>query len=210
MPRATILLLLALGIAQPASAQDYRRSILWRDRDAASDMFGFGDAPATAAAVARTSFDPIAPGDPGTDSVTARPVPGAQLEWEEPKQPSIIVPILGGLLGGATGAIGGTVIGAGQDTYSDDIPLGAIVGFVVGEALVLPVGVHLGNARHGSLLGDLGVSIITQVAAIGLGSVGSGAGYIVGVAGQLALTVVNERAVGRRRLRERAETSKSP
>jgi hypothetical protein len=97
------------------------------------------------------------------------------------------------------------VIGIEQDHYSDEIPAGALIGFVVGEAILLPVGVHLGNARKGTFLADLGVSILGGMAAIGAAVLtNSTAGYVLGTVGQLAITVAVERSAATRHLRARA------
>jgi hypothetical protein len=125
-------------------------------------------------------------------------------------QPSIVGPIAGGLLFAAAGAAGGALLGAAADQGSRAfIPAGAAFGFLFGEAVVLPVGVHLGNGRRGLFLPDLGASVVGGVAALGLGAVTqSGVGYLVGVGGQLAMTVATERSASRRRQREAAEEAK--
>ena len=69
----------------------------------------------------------------------------------------------------------------------------------------MPLGVHLGNARNGSFAGDLGLSLLGHIASVALGSItGGGASYLIGMVGTVALTVANERKVGRRRLQEEA------
>ena len=89
--------------------------------------------------------------------------------------------------------------------------MGAATGYLVGETIGLPLGVHFGNARRGNFAGDLGVSLLGHLGAIALGALtSSGIGYAIGLAGQLAITVANERHVGERKSRERAVRAEQP
>ena len=128
------------------------------------------------------------------DSTGARPDRAARAV-AHPRQPSIVAPIVGGALGAGLGAVGGVVFGASLDRHaSDDIPVSAVLGFVVGEALVLPLGVHVGNGGRGNLLADLGASIGGGLFAIALGGAfHDGAAYLVGLGGQLGFTLWAER-----------------
>jgi hypothetical protein len=146
-----------------------------------------------------------------------RPAVGARHEWPRPdqapgaaayrRQPSIVAPIVVGTLGAGLGAIGGVVIGAGLDENGseDFIPSSAVVGFLAGEALVLPLGVHMGNAGRGNFLADLGASIVGGVCAIAVGAAfNDGGAYLVGLGGQLAMTVWTERRVAAHKARAQA------
>jgi hypothetical protein len=118
------------------------------------------------------------------------------------EQPGVAGPILTGLAfavaGGYLGAVAFDDGNDGEDDYD------AFAGFVTGETLMMPIGVHLGNARHGSLLGDLAISAGGQLIAAALLPLGP-VGYAAGLGGQVAFTVWNERAVGARRLRREAQ-----
>lgn len=134
-----------------------------------------------------------------SDTASARTFhpPGVgQLRTQAP----LAIPIVVGTVLGTFAGYEGALIGDRTSPAYDDIPVGAALGFVAGETIGMPLGVHFGNARRGSFLGDLGMSALGQAAAIGLSLLtSSSAGYFVGLAGQVALTVANERRVGARR-----------
>jgi hypothetical protein len=191
---AVLVVAMILGAPAAADAQDWRASVLARAPVEDGADLGFGGGAIAQAAV---------PAD--TAAATRTPPPASRVVGQEPRQqPPLIYPIVAGVAAGFAGAYAGAMIGDSQDQSWDDIPVGAILGYLVGETICLPIGVHLGNARHGSFLGDLGVSLLGQVAAIGLASIGSSGGYVVGLAGQVAITVLNERRTGARHLREEA------
>ena len=162
----------------------------------------------------------------GADSSAATPVPAdtmaADSTFAAPlhapdiptlrTQPPLIQPIVIGVVSTVAGAAGGGLIGYQLDKGNsyEFLPVGTAVGYLIGETILLPVGVHLGNARHGSFLGDLGISVLGHLGAIGLASLGGGAVYIVGVAGQIAATVANERSSAARRLRAERASAERP
>ena len=85
---------------------------------------------------------------------------------EVPKQPSLMLPMLGGAAGAVVGMYGGVFAGASIDEPVDGITPGMAYGFLAGEMLLLPVGVHLGNGRKGNFLADLAVSAVIGTAAV--------------------------------------------
>lgn len=116
-------------------------------------------------------------------------------------------PVLYGLAAGAAGGIAGALLAAaiadcgGQDGCAGP----AIAGFVVGETLVLPLGVHLAEGRHGSYLLGAATSVGVSVAALGVllvvgesGAPAQGVSLLVPVT-QLAATIALERRAARRR-----------
>lgn len=127
--------------------------------------------------------------------------------FEQGHQPMILLPILGGATGGVVGMYGGLVVGASieNDPNSDDITTGMAVGFLAGEMLMLPVGVHLGNGRKGSFLADLAVSTVIGTSAVFLTAASdNGTPILVGAVAQYAAVVAVERATARRRLAKAA------
>lgn len=120
------------------------------------------------------------------------------------RQPSVVAPVLAGAAGGALGLYGGAVAGLLATGNEGEWNFGLIVGAFVGETLLLPIGVHLGNGSRGSFLGDLGLSILTGLAGAGVAGLAGTAGFAIGAAGQLAAVVANERATARRHLAEEA------
>jgi hypothetical protein len=149
-----------------------------------------------------------------SDSVTARPAPAPALVSASrvaptiAQPPPIIGPIAVGLAAAAAGAVGGAAIGSTTDRENTDwLPAGAFTGFLAGEAVLLPIGVHLGNRRQGRFVPDLAVALLGEVGAIGLaGITNSVAGYFLGVGAQLGATVWTERdAAEHKRLEAQAE-----
>lgn len=77
--------------------------------------------------------------------------------------------LLGGGIGLVVGGLGGTVITDDRSSdSSDDLSFlsGMVVGGTIGESLMLPLGVHLGNKRRGQLMPAMLASL-----AIGAGGV---------------------------------------
>jgi hypothetical protein len=141
-------------------------------------------------------------GPPPPDSSVVEPQtlhapPGPVVE-----QPSIAFPVVLGVGAAVAGGYYGAKLtddeNGGEDDYS------AVVGFLLGETLMLPVGVHFGNSFNGSLLGDLAVSMGGQAIALALATLGP-VGYGAGIAGQMAFTVWNERSIGAKRLTKAAQ-----
>lgn len=128
------------------------------------------------------------------------------------RQPSLALPILGGLLAAGAGFFGGALIGIAAECdglcdNSDDLEglEGAIIGAIVGETLLFPVGVHLGNGRHGNFALDLGTAVGITGASLAAGyATGEGGIVILGVLAQMIGTVAVERATGRARMDQRA------
>lgn len=191
------LLCLLLLLPAVAHAQAWRSSILCASRE---DAYGFGGDEMAAATDATADSATAAP--TASDSAKA-PGPAPAPAVQPRKQPMIFLPILIGAAAGAGGAYAGAVIGNAQDRSYDEISGGAILGYLIGETVLLAAGVHVGNGGHGSFLADLGTSVVMQFAAIGLASVGD-QGYILGLASQLGLTVLVEREAGRKKLAKEA------
>ena len=119
------------------------------------------------------------------------------------RQPAIGWPLFGGLAGGVAGTYGGLLVGVALDPNADDITTEMVAGLLVGEMLLLPVGVHLGNARKGSFLADLGVSVVIGTTAILLTSgTDSGVPLVVGAIAQYGAVVAVERSTAKKRLRD--------
>jgi hypothetical protein len=123
----------------------------------------------------------------------------------------LVLPILGGAVGGALGILGGGLIGLAlyeEDSrdsfeFADDLDgiVAVATGALIGEVLVLPLGVHLGNGRRGSYLHDLGISVLSGLGGLAVMAVtdGSTAGVLVGVSLHLGCVVAQERVTARRR-----------
>jgi hypothetical protein len=123
-------------------------------------------------------------------------------------QPTIVLPVIGGAVGGLVGMYGGLLVGASieNDAYGDGITEGMALGFLGGEMLMLPVGVHLGNGRKGSFLADLAVSAVIGTGAVLLTSAtDDGTPIVVGAMVQYVAVVAVERVTASRRLAKRAE-----
>lgn len=199
--------LLPAEATSTAQAQAYRSSILYLEPVA----------PVEAPLPDRAGVKPWladTPDSAGADTLV-RPALHPPEVQELHLQPPLVEPIAVGALATFAGAYAGAHIGdqieGNSGSSSEDYPVGALVGFLVGETIGLPLGVHFGNARRGNFAGDLGISLLGHLGAIGLtGLTGSLVGYAIGVAGQLAITVANERHVGGRKARERAARAEQP
>ena len=178
----------------PAWAQPWRQSVL-------------ALAPAdTAAAPDTAAADSVRVGPESPADTAKVPSRGAHATLFEPeKQPPYLSPVLSGLAGGAVLAVAGTAIGVGSDDTSGEfIPVGAFLGYFAGETLGVALGVHLGNRQHGNFLGDYGVSILGQLATLGLASATGGPGFFAGCLGQVMLVTLTERSAGQRHIDEHA------
>jgi hypothetical protein len=198
-----VVLCLVLLVPAVAHAQAWRSSILCAPEGDALSAYGFGggegdEVAASSDATADSAMaSPSSPDSARVPSAAPPPVVRPQ------KQPAILFPILIGAAAGAGGGLLGALAGNAQDPGYDEISGGLILGYLIGESVLLAAGVHVGNRAHGNILADLGTSIVMQIAAIGL----SGAGdqeYLLGLASQLALTVVVEREAGRKKLAKEA------
>lgn len=115
-----------------------------------------------------------------------------------------------GVLGGGVGVIGGAIVGlavhCGYGCDGDFDGYGAAVaGALAGEALLLPLGVHLGNRASGNLVLDVGVSLGVGLGTVLLGvATESGAVVVIGGLTQLGLTLWTERSTGARAGRDAA------
>ena len=128
--------------------------------------------------------------------------------WETraaPRSGSIPGQVAGGLLGGAVGFVGGAFIGAaigGGNTICGDDSCGleeAAYGAVIGEATLLPLGVHLANHRRG----NYGLSLLASAAVAGAGllavdAANDGWPLIAIPVGQLISSILIERATSPR------------
>lgn len=127
-------------------------------------------------------------------------------------QPNIGGPIAGGALGGALGLVGGYAIGyalggGNRDSCGDVFPCGAVpgvIGAMIGEIVLLPVGVHIFNDRRGHFAMDLFTSAgvgalgVLLAATVSEGALSEGRALLVVPIIQLAATVAVERAAGRK------------
>jgi hypothetical protein len=168
----------------PTQAQGWRASVL--------------ALPAAASVAGDSVVSPAVAAPDSARAMAPRPVPRPQ--------PSIAGPIAGGVFSAGLGALGGALLGAEADHGSDEfIPVGAVLGFLAGEAVLMPMGVHFGNGRRGNFAADLGTSIVGGACAIALGAATrSGAGYLVGIGAQIGLTVWTERRVADHKARAAA------
>ena len=131
----------------------------------------------------------------------------AQSPTRSPQPVEPIGAIVGGALGASIGIVGGAFMGyafacGGNSCTGDFEGFGAaVLGIVVGEALLLPLGVHIGNGSAGNLAKDVGVSLGVGAATILLGAENSSI-LTLGLLAQFGLTVWAERAAGARATRE--------
>jgi hypothetical protein len=83
------------------------------------------------------------------------PFPPTEKVGQGDGRPSTALLVAGGLLAGAAGFFGGALAGAAltECEVEDDYCVlgGAIVGAGIGESLLMPVGVHVGDAGRGDL-----------------------------------------------------------
>lgn len=131
-------------------------------------------------------------------SLPSRSVPSGQL-------------VLGGLAGGALGLYAGAYAGfaveqAGVqagiwELSSEYVPAGALLGALIGETLLLPLGVHVANGRQGaywsSALASAGVMAVGLLVAVPTG----GVALLVIPVGQLYTSIRTERATAQRSAR---------
>ena len=129
----------------------------------------------------------------------------AQTPSRPPQPRDPVGAIVGGLLGAGLGLFGGTLLGyeaacGGRNCYDFDGFGEALVGALVGEVLLMPVGVHIGNRGAGNLAKDLGVSFAVGAGVLLLAAVADSPEFLlVGAIGQIGLTVWAERSAGRKR-----------
>lgn len=141
----------------------------------------------------------------------ASPAPAAA-QLATPPSASVSRLVAGGLLGGAAGALAGGLAGfavGGNRCDDEGNPdscrglEGAAIGTVAGEALGIPLGVHMAGGRRGRLAPSMAASAV--IAAVGVGAILASKedGVAVGVA--LSVPVVQivastwiERATARR------------
>jgi len=192
--RLTLALWLLAISAGPVSAQAYRASVLYAAAADSGATLSAAAAADTATATGQAAAPAVVPDSAGTHSTN----PAF-------KQPSLAGPIAGGVVAGFAGVVVGGLLGNSFDDYSsDDIPEGAILGLLAGEMLIMPIGVHLGNGRHGSFLADLGISVLLGVAVTAAAvATDDGAVLILGTAAQIASTIAVERGTAAKRARSR-------
>ena len=141
---------------------------------------------------------------------SAPPIVSAASTAPDDRPPPLLEPVLAGIAGGAIGLFGGGYLGYQIDRSNGyggewDGVSGAVFGGLIGEMVLLPLGVHTGNADRGSYAADLGVSVLTGAAGLGLlAATGSlEVGGIAGVALQLASVVWTERRMDKQRTEAR-------
>jgi len=204
--RITKLLLLLLAVLIPATgqAQTYRASVLWVLPDSA---LGGASGP-----------DSVPAGAPAVSDTPPFHAPGTEPFDPKRGESPLATPVVGGIVGGAAFSAAGILIGNAVDPQpsGEFIPTGIVLGYFIGETIGVPIGAHLGNSRRGNFAGDLGISILGHIAALGLASLGGSAGYVAGLSVQVLATAVNEQLTGRRRATARhereqaAEASRAP
>ena len=203
--RSVLVVLLALAPAGPAAAGfGPTDTILLRpaadDAGPAVVLLGptrlqgdFGER-LDAVLAAETDSAPPATETPALVAPAAPAAPAPKAEG----QPSLILPVLGGAVGGTVGLYGGLLAGLFLTDYrggdfwehGDEI----LMGVMVSEIVLMPLGVHLGNARKGWFAADLGVSALGAAAGLGVLAVAGGtAGLLAGAGLQLALVTGAER-----------------
>lgn len=139
---------------------------------------------APAAAHAQRSLPPL----PGPRTVAAEP--------EAPRNAATGWLVLGGAAGAAVGIGGGALAGLAISCEGECRALAPVVGGLVGEVVLLPLGVHLANGRKGNygleLLASAGIAggavLLEQV----MTDASSYVGWLLPV-GQLAAVVYIER-----------------
>lgn len=93
-------------------------------------------------------------------SQSLRPFRQQLVDSRSSKRVSVAQPVWGGLLGATVGFFGGAFVGAAVSGRGYDAVGGSILGALIGEALVMPLGVHYGNRCRG----DLGLDMLTSIA----------------------------------------------
>jgi hypothetical protein len=118
---------------------------------------------------------------------------------------------LGGIVGGGAGIIGGGLLGYGLETGAgcegDEWCgfAGTVFGAMIGEVVMLPLGVHLANRSRGSYLPGLGMSLVVALAGLTLAGATGGAAPLMVPAipiAQLLTSIAVERRSAARKLRE--------
>lgn len=125
-----------------------------------------------------------------------------QLEQNnENEQGSIAGPIIGGVLGGTLGFFAGGLIGANAADSDEELAAlgGFVLGATIGETIVMPLGVHIGNKGRRNLLADLLTSVGVVATGIVLANMTDGHGAVLPltVVLQIGATVAVERSAGR-------------
>lgn len=148
---------------------------------------------------------------PGAAPVPYALAPAAALQ-ESGRYVSDATLALGGIVGGGAGIIGGGLLGYGLETGLAGCEgqewcgfAGTVFGAMIGEVVMLPLGVHLANRSRGSYLPGLGMSLAVGLAGFTLAAVaGESVPLVVPVipAAQLVAAVAVERGTAARKLRE--------
>lgn len=121
---------------------------------------------------------------PGAVPIVYVPAPALQ---EGGRHVSDATLSLGGVAGGALGFLGGGLLGYGVETELAGCEgdewcgfVGTLFGALIGEMVMLPLGVHVANRSRGSYAPSLGMSL----------GVGVGGLLLAGVAGEAATLLV--------------------
>ena len=131
--------------------------------------------------------------------------PSRMVQQSAASEPRTEVPMaLGGVVGGAIGLFGGGLVGyelgGGGRVCGDDSCgfLGMFLGAAVGEVIMLPLGVHVGNGKRGSYGAAFAAS--TAVAVGGLlilGQADVGEAAVILPIGQIVAAMLAEKAAAR-------------
>jgi hypothetical protein len=141
------------------------------------------------------------------------PAPYAPALQESGRHVSDATLALGGIVGGGAGIIGGALLGYGLETgvagcgRNDEWCgfIGTAFGAMIGEAVMLPLGVHLANRARGSYAPGLGMSLVVGLAGLTLAGATGGATPLMVPAipiAQLLTSIAVERRTAARKLRE--------
>jgi hypothetical protein len=140
------------------------------------------------------------------------PAPYAPALQESGRYVSDATLALGGIVGGGAGLIGGGLLGYGLETGVAGCEgdewcgfAGTVFGAMIGEAVMLPLGVHLANRSRGSYAPGLGMSLVVGLAGLTLAGATGGAAPLMVPAipiAQLLTSIAVERRTAARKLRE--------
>ena len=148
---------------------------------------------------------------PSAERAEQRPTFPALIADKAQAKPVTRDMVAGGVIAGAVGLVGGGMIGYGlKSCGTDDWFCGmgeAMIGSLIGEAVMLPYGVHLSSGRS-SYAGKALLSLL----AVGMGTLAApitgGMSLLAVPPLQLALTIASEHAAARRNAQSSQENDR--